>query len=59
MLFSGTTVVKGRAKAIVVNIGLQTEIGKIADSINNAKEEKSPLTIRVEKLSKQIGRAHV
>lgn len=54
MVFSGTTVVKGRAKAIVVNIGLQTEIGKIADSINNAKEEKSPLTIRVEKLSKQI-----
>lgn len=54
MLFSGTTVVKGRAKAVVIAIGLQTEIGKIADSINNAKEEKSPLTIRVEKLSKQI-----
>lgn len=54
MVFSGTTVVKGRAKAIVVGIGLQTEIGKIADSINNAKKEKSPLTIRVEKLSKQI-----
>ncbi|MDO4526961.1 MAG: HAD-IC family P-type ATPase [Candidatus Saccharibacteria bacterium] len=54
MLFSGTTVVTGRAKAIVVGIGLNTEIGKIADSINNTKEEKSPLTIRVEKLSKQI-----
>ncbi len=54
MAFSGTTVVTGRAKAIVVNIGLQTEIGKIADSINKAEEEKSPLTIRVEKLSKQI-----
>lgn len=54
MVFSGTTVVKGRAKAIVVDIGLKTEIGKIADSIHNAKEEKSPLTIRVEKLSKQI-----
>lgn len=54
MLFSGTTVVAGRAKAIVVNIGLKTEIGKIAESINNAEEEKSPLTIRVEKLSKQI-----
>lgn len=54
MIFSGTTIVKGRAKAIVVNIGPQTEIGKIADSINNAKKEKSPLTIRVEKLSKQI-----
>ena len=39
MLFSGTSVVTGRAKAIVVNIGLQTEIGKIADKINNTKEE--------------------
>ncbi len=54
MAFSGTTVVTGRAKGIVVSIGLQTEIGKIADSINNAEKEKSPLTIRVEKLSKQI-----
>ena len=54
MAFSGTTVVTGRAKAIVVNIGLKTEIGKIADSINNSESEKSPLTIRVEKLSKQI-----
>lgn len=54
MVFSGTTVVTGRAKALVVSIGLKTEIGKIADSINNAEEEKSPLTIRVEKLSKQI-----
>lgn len=54
MLFSGTSVVKGRAKAIVVAIGLSTEIGKIAKSINETKEEKSPLTIRVEKFSKQI-----
>lgn len=54
MAFSGTTVVTGRAAAIVVGIGLNTEIGKIADSINNAADEKSPLTIRVEKLSKQI-----
>jgi len=54
MVFSGTTVVTGRAKAIVVGVGLNTEIGKIADSINNAENEKSPLTIRVEKLSKQI-----
>ena len=54
MLFAGTSVVKGRAKAIVVAVGLSTEIGKIANSINNTKEEKSPLTIRVEKFSKQI-----
>lgn len=54
MLFSGTTVVTGRAKAVVTSIGLDTEIGKIANTINNTKEEKSPLTIRVEKFSKQI-----
>ena len=54
MAFSGTTVVTGRASAIVTGIGLNTEIGEIAYSINNAKDEKSPLTIRIEKLSKQI-----
>lgn len=54
MLFAGTSVITGRAKAVVVAIGLSTEIGKIANTINNTKEEKSPLTIRVEKFSKQI-----
>ena len=54
MAFSGTTVVSGRAKAIVVKTGLATELGKIADSINNTDKAKSPLTLRVEKLSRQI-----
>ena len=54
ILFSGTTIVKGRAKAVVIKTALETEIGKIADTLTNTKEEKSPLTIRVEKLSKQI-----
>ncbi len=54
MAFSGTTVVSGRAKAVVVKTGLETELGKIADSINTAAPEKSPLTIRVERFSKQI-----
>ena len=54
MAFSGTTVVSGRAKAIVVKTGLSTELGKIAESINNTDKAKSPLTLRVEKLSRQI-----
>ena len=54
MLFSGTSVVTGRAKAIAVATALETELGQIADTINNTKETKSPLTIRVEELSKQI-----
>jgi len=54
MVFSGTTVVTGRAKAYVTEIGLDTELGKIADSLVATEDEKSPLTIRVEKFSKQI-----
>ena len=54
MLFAGTSIVTGRAHAVVCGVGLNTEIGKIAQSIHETKEEKSPLTIRVEKLSKQI-----
>ena len=54
MLFAGTNVITGRSHAIVVGVGLKTEIGKIASTINETKEEKSPLTIRVERFSKQI-----
>ena len=54
MLFAGTSVVTGRCIAIVVRIGVQTEIGQIADTINNTEDEKSPLTIRIEEFSKQI-----
>ncbi len=54
MLFAGTSVVTGRAKALVTSIGLDTEIGKIATTIHNTKEEKSPLTIRVEEFSKHV-----
>ena len=54
MLFAGTSVVTGRAKAYVTAVALQTEIGKIASTIHNTKEEKSPLTIRIDKFSKQI-----
>lgn len=54
MLFAGTSLVKGRATAVVVGVGLSTEVGKIAKSINESKEEKSPLTIRIDKFSKEI-----
>ena len=41
MLFAGTSVVTGRAKAIVVRIALNTEIGKIAHTINETKGKES------------------
>jgi len=54
MAFAGTSVVTGRARAVVVETGIKTEIGKIANKVSNTKETKSPLTIRMEKFSKQI-----
>jgi calcium-translocating P-type ATPase len=54
MVFAGTSVATGRACGIVTGIGVNTQIGLIATTINETKEEKSPLTIREEKFSKQI-----
>ena len=54
MAFAGTTVITGRACGIVVGTGLNTEIGKIANEVTKADDAKSPLTIRVDKFSKQI-----
>ncbi len=54
MLFAGTSVVKGRCTAIVVATGINTEIGKISSKVMEEENEKTPLTIRMEKLTKQI-----
>lgn len=54
MLYAGCSIVTGRCRAVVVNTGIKTVIGNIAVTVSNIKEEKSPLTIRMEKLSKEI-----
>ena len=57
ILFAGTTVATGRAEAVVIRIGTETEVGKIATTMHNTKDEKSPLTIRIDRFSKQISLA--
>lgn len=52
MLYLGSTVVYGRAEAVVVATGANTEMGKIADFIASAKEEKTPLQLKMSQLSK-------
>ena len=54
MLYAGTSVLTGRALAVVVSTGLNTEVGKIAQKVTSTEESASPLTIRMEKFSKQI-----
>lgn len=43
MVFSSSLVTNGTGRYIVTHIGMQTEIGKIASMLNNAKERKTPL----------------
>ena len=54
MLFAGCSIFTGRCKALVVKTGINTIIGNIAQTISTIKEEKSPLAIRMERLSKQM-----
>ncbi|MFX0118808.1 MAG: cation-translocating P-type ATPase [Promethearchaeota archaeon] len=53
--FMGTTTVKGRGKAIVVNTGMKTEMGKIAQSTIEAEEQETPLQIQLSRLGKALG----
>lgn len=54
MVYMGSTVVYGRGMAVVVGTGMDTEMGKIADAITQAKEEITPLQIRLNQLSKTL-----
>lgn len=54
MIYAGSTVVSGKVEAIVVAIGNETELGKIAKSIDTEKEVLTPLEIKVKKVSKFI-----
>ncbi|MFA5384765.1 MAG: cation-translocating P-type ATPase [Eubacteriales bacterium] len=55
MLFMGTTVTNGRGKALVVETGMKTQLGRIAKLLETAKEEPTPLQQRLAGLSKVFG----
>ncbi len=55
MAHASTTVSNGSGKGVVVAIGNNTEIGKIAKLVKSTEEEKTPLQLRLGKLSRFIG----
>ena len=54
MVYSGTVVTAGKLEAIVVDIGMDTELGKIAASIDTSVEPITPLQVKIKKISSFI-----
>ncbi|MFR5874924.1 MAG: cation-translocating P-type ATPase [Eubacterium sp.] len=52
MCYMGSNVVYGRGRAVVVATGMDTEMGKIAGALTQAKDEETPLQIKLNQLSK-------
>lgn len=54
MLYMGSTIAYGRAEAVVVATGMQTEMGKIATAIATAEDDDTPLQKKLDQLSKVL-----
>lgn len=54
MVYMGTSVVRGRGKAVVTGTGMDAEMGKIASMLNHAEEERTPLQKDLDGLAKAI-----
>ena len=54
MVFSGSYVTYGRGSFLVTEIGMNTEVGKIAGLLQNASEKKTPLQISLDDFGKKL-----
>jgi len=54
MCFSGTIITSGKAKGIVVAVGKNTELGKIANNLASTIKEKTPLEKNIDLIGKVI-----
>ena len=54
MAFMGTVVVYGKGLGVVTKTGMTTEFGKIAHSLTEFKNEKTPMKKKLAKLGKQL-----
>ena len=54
MVYSGCLVTAGRARAVIVETAMETEMGKIAKLLNNTEKLQTPLQLRLKRLSIQL-----
>ena len=54
MVFAGTIVNRGQAKALITATGVNTEVGRVAGLAKAAKEPKTPLQLSMKQLSKSL-----
>ena len=54
MVFTGTSVVRGKARAVVTSTGPHTELGRIGEMIRAVGEQKTPLEERLEQFTRII-----
>ncbi len=52
--YMNTGVSNGRAKGVVIQTGMETQMGKIASMIQEENKDKTPLEIKIETLSKTL-----
>src|SRR6266705_571869 len=55
MVFMGTAVDGGRGKAVIVETGMGTQLGKIAGLVQTETKEETPLQRQLDRLGRQIG----
>ena len=55
MVFMNTHVVKGRGKAVIVETGMDTQVGDIASEIEDAEQKQTPFQEEVDTLGRRIG----
>lgn len=54
MIYSGSNISNGRGVVAVTGVGMNTEIGKIASLMQNAKKKKTPLQVSLDSFSKVL-----